>query len=175
VPFGEFLPLKAQLRPLIDWFDVPMSDFSRGSAEAPLLKVGPYWVGVSICYEDAFPDEVREALPKAAYLINVSNDAWFGDSLAPHQHLEQARMRALENGRWLVRATNTGISAFIDERGRVRGSLESFHRAALITAIQPRAGATPFSRRGSGVAVAIALVLLGSSLLLRRRNGPPGH
>jgi apolipoprotein N-acyltransferase len=173
VPFGEFLPFKAQLQPLIDWFDVPMSDFSRGRATAPVLQVGPRRVGVSICYEDVFPDEVRQALPAAAYLINVSNDAWFGDSLAPHQHLEQARMRALENGRWLVRATNTGISGFIDHRGKVRDSIQSFQRAALITEIQPRTGVTPFARSGSGVAVAMALVLLGAGLLLGRDRRRP--
>jgi apolipoprotein N-acyltransferase len=173
VPFGEFLPFKAQLQPLIDWFDVPMSDFSRGRAAAPVLQVGPHRVGVSICYEDVFPDEVREALPAAAYLINVSNDAWFGDSLAPHQHLEQARMRALENGRWLVRATNTGISAIIDHRGSVRGRIPSFERAVLTADIEPRAGTTPFSGHGSGVAVAMALVLLGAGLLLGRDRRRP--
>jgi apolipoprotein N-acyltransferase len=149
VPFGEYLPFKAQLRPLIDWFEVPMSDFSAGSAPQPLLQVGEHRVGVSICYEDVFPEEVREALPEAAYLINVSNDAWFGDSLAPHQHLEFARLRALENGRALVRATNTGISAIIDHRGRVIGSIPSFVRASYSAEIQPRSGMTPFSRWGS--------------------------
>jgi apolipoprotein N-acyltransferase len=171
VPFGEYLPFKALLRPLIDWFDVPMSDFSRGHAAKPLLQVGAHRVGVSICYEDVFPDEVRQALPEASYLINVSNDAWFGDSLAPHQHLEFARLRALESGRPLVRATNTGISAIVDERGGVIGSIRSFERGAYSAEIQPRAGVTPFSRLGSGPAIAIALAMLGAALLLRRRFG----
>jgi apolipoprotein N-acyltransferase len=173
VPFGEFLPFKAQLRPLIDWFEVPMSDFSRGSAPAPLLQVGTDEVGVSICYEDVFPDQVRQALPDADYLINVSNDAWFGDSLAPHQHLEQARMRALENGRWLVRATNSGISAFIDHRGRVQGSIPLFERASLTAEIERRAGATPFSRWGSVPTLALAALMLVAALLVGggRRRG----
>ena len=164
VPFGEFLPLKAQLRPLIDWFEVPMSDFSRGQAARPLLQVGPYAVGASICYEDVFPEEVRQALPEAAYLINVSNDAWFGDSLAPHQHLEFARLRALENGRPLVRATNTGISAIIDQRGRVLASLPLYERAALTATIQPRTGLTPFAAVGSApvLLLAAAMLLLGA-------------
>jgi apolipoprotein N-acyltransferase len=170
VPFGEYLPFKALLRPLIDWFDVPMSDFSRGHAEKPLLQVGAHRVGVSICYEDVFPDEVRQALPEASYLLNVSNDAWFGDSLAPHQHLEFARLRALESGRPLVRATNTGISAIVDERGRVIGSIPSFERGAYSAEIQPRAGMTPFSRFGSGPVIGIALGMLGVALLLRRRR-----
>lgn len=174
VPFGEFLPFKRQLRPLIDWFEVPMSDFSRGDAPAPLLQVGPYAVGVSICYEDVFPEEVRQALPAAAYLINVSNDAWFGDSLAPHQHLEFARLRALETGRPLVRATNTGISALIDHRGRVTAALGLFERGALVGTIQPRAGATPFARVGSLPVLLLAATLLLAAMVLGAGARPRG-
>jgi apolipoprotein N-acyltransferase len=175
VPFGEYLPFKAQLRPLIDWFEVPMSDFSRGSAAQPLLQVGAHPVGVSICYEDVFPEQVREALPDAAYLINVSNDAWFGDSLAPHQHLEFARLRALENGRALVRATNTGISAIIDHRGRVIGSIPSFERSSYSADIQPRTGSTPFSRWGSLPVLVVAVLMLAVAgvVAIRSRAGPP--
>ena len=168
VPFGEFLPFKRQLRPLIDWFEVPMSDFSRGQAEQPLLQVGRYPVGVSICYEDVFPEEVRQALPQAAYLINVSNDAWFGDSLAPHQHLEFARLRALENGRPLVRATNTGISAIIDHHGRVLAALPLFERAALKGTIEPRVGLTPFAAVGSTPVLLLAAGMLLLGLLAGR-------
>lgn len=167
VPFGEFLPFEAQLRPLIEWFEVPMSDFSRGQAEKPLLQVGPHSVGVSICYEDVFADEVRQALPEAAYLINVSNDAWFGDSLAPHQHLQLARLRALETGRWLVRATNTGISAIIDPAGRVRQQLPLFERAALTGSIEERRGATPFVHFGSALPLLVAGLMLAVGLALR--------
>ncbi|MEA3642149.1 MAG: apolipoprotein N-acyltransferase [Lamprobacter sp.] len=166
VPFGEFLPFKAQLRPLIDWFEVPMSDFSRGEMARPLLQVGGWPVGVSICYEDVFPDEVRQALPEAAFLINVSNDAWFGDSLAPHQHLEFARLRALETGRWLVRATNTGISAIIDPRGRIRDQLPLFERAALTGILEMRVGSTPFVRFGSQVPLTMAALMLLAGLVL---------
>ncbi|MFP4062563.1 MAG: apolipoprotein N-acyltransferase [Halochromatium sp.] len=181
VPFGEFLPFKRQLRPLIDWFEVPMSDFSRGRAERPLLRVGDWPAGASICYEAVFPEEVREALPEAAFLINVSNDAWFGDSLAPHQHLQFARLRALETGRWLVRATNTGISAIIDPRGRVQARLPLFERAALTGTLEARAGATPFVRFGSRPTLAGAGLMLLAALLLGARGrsehagGEPGQ
>ena len=163
VPFGEFMPFKAWLGPLVDLFEVPMSDFSRGSAERPLLAVGDRVAGVSICYEDAFPAEVSQALPEAEFLINVSNDAWFGDSLAPHQHLEMARMRALENGRYLLRATNTGISAIIDQHGRVLGTVPSFVRGDFATEVRPYVGATPYVRLGNAPAIGLAagLVLLG--------------
>ncbi|ESQ07861.1 MAG: apolipoprotein N-acyltransferase [Thiohalocapsa sp. PB-PSB1] len=174
VPFGEYLPFKAQLRPLIDWFEVPMSDFSAGR-KPPLLRVGEHWAGVSICYEDVFPEQVREALPQAAYLINVSNDAWFGDSLAPHQHLEFARLRALENARALVRATNTGISAIIDHRGQIIESLASFVRGSCSADIQPRSGSTPFSRWGNLPVLLGALAMLAAAVLPYgvRRSRPP--
>ncbi|EGV30278.1 Apolipoprotein N-acyltransferase [Thiorhodococcus drewsii AZ1] len=169
VPFGEFMPFKNWLGPLVELFEVPMSDFSPGDAERPLLTVGRYQVGVSICYEDAFPSEVVEALPEAEYLINVSNDAWFGDSLAPHQHLEMARMRALENGRALVRATNTGVSAIIDQRGRLAATLPSFIRGATSAEIQPRQGATPFARLHNQLAIGLALAMLGIAVARSRR------
>ena len=170
VPFGEFMPLRALLGPLARAFEVPMSDFSAGTAERPLLRVGPHFAGASICYEDAFPAEVIQALPEAAYLINVSNDAWFGDSLAPHQHLGIARMRALETGRWLVRATNTGISAIIDHRGQVRGTVPAFQRGLFSAPVQPRAGATPFARVGNALPIGLALAMLGMALLVGWRR-----
>lgn len=169
VPFGEFLPLRALLGPLLEWFEVPMSDFSRGEAERPLLRVGQRLAGVSICYEDAFGAELVEALPEAEFLINVSNDAWFGDSLAPHQHLQIARMRALETRRYLLRATNTGISAIIDARAQVLGTVPAFVRGGVSAEIQSLSGATPFARWGNGMAVVLAgvLVVSGSGSLRR--------
>jgi apolipoprotein N-acyltransferase len=177
VPFGEFMPFKAWLGPLVDLFEVPMSDFSRGSSERPLLAVGERVAGVSICYEDAFPTEVLQALPEAEFLINVSNDAWFGDSLAPHQHLEMARMRALENGRYLLRATNTGISAIIDQRGRVLGTVPSFVRGDFATQVRPYAGATPYVRFGNAPAIglAVVMVLLGAGFFVRRVSSRSGE
>ncbi|MEY6432771.1 apolipoprotein N-acyltransferase [Thioalkalicoccus limnaeus] len=172
VPFGEYLPFRRWLGPVVEWFDVPMSDFSPGQMVRPLLSVNGQSVGVSICYEIAFPAEVIEALPDAVYLITVSNDAWFGDSLAPHQHLEIARMRALETGRPLLRATNTGISAIIDDRGRLGGAVPLFERGAFSAEIHPRSGATPFVTLGNALAIglATALLLAGGVLSLRRRN-----
>lgn len=168
VPFGEFMPFKSWLGPLVQLFEVPMSDFSRGDKTRPLLAVGQYLAGASICYEDAFPSEVVQALPEAQFLINVSNDAWFGDSLAPHQHLEIARMRALETGRFLLRATNTGISAIVDERGRTMASVPSFVRGGATAEVQPRVGATPFVRFHNWLAIGLALTMIVLGLLVRR-------
>ena len=170
VPFGEFMPFKSWLGPLAHAFEVPMSDFSRGDRAQPLLRVGNRIAGASICYEDAFPAELIQALPEAQFLINVSNDAWFGDSLAPHQHLEIARMRALETGRYLVRATNTGISAIIDHLGRVRVDVPSFVRGAVTTAVTPRSGATPYVLVGNWLAIGLALVLVLAAVAVGSRR-----
>ena len=175
VPFGEFMPFKTWLGPLVKLFEVPMSDFSRGEPGGSVLKVNGVAVGASICYEDAFPEEVIRALPAAAYLVNVSNDAWFGDSLAPYQHLEIARMRALEAGRPLVRATNTGVSAVLDHHGSVLGSIPLGQRAGLTVEIQPRAGATPFVAVGNGLAIGLALLMAAAGAVVARadRAGSP--
>ena len=171
VPFGEFLPFEGLLRPLLSFMEIPMADFAAGNETRPLVRIGDTPVGVSICYEDAFGEEVVEALPEAAYLVNLSNDAWFGDSLAPHQHLQIARMRALETGRPLLRATNTGISALIDPRGEILAATGAFEETVLTGVIQPMAGATPFVRSGNGLAVGLMLAALGLALLRGRRGG----
>ncbi|MGD8590842.1 MAG: apolipoprotein N-acyltransferase, partial [Chromatiales bacterium] len=149
VPFTEYLPFKSVLWPLVDLFTIPMSDFTAGSKAKPLMQVGQYQVGMSICYEDAFGAELAQALPEAAYLINASNDAWFGDSLAPPQHLQIARMRALETERYLLRATNTGISAVIGPRGELLASAPLLQERVVEARIQPMTGSTPFGRLGN--------------------------
>jgi apolipoprotein N-acyltransferase len=126
VPFGEYLPLRSLLDFFHDWVDIPMADFTPGAEDQPPLLLAGHPIAVSICFEVAFGREIRKGLPEVQLLVNVSNDAWFGDSLAPHQHLEIARMRALEAGRPMARATNTGISALIDARGRIIARSEQF-------------------------------------------------
>ena len=171
VPFGEYLPFKAWLGPVMDWLAVPMSDFSAGTQARPLMTVGPHAVGLSICYEDAFGREVAQALPDAHYLVNLSNDAWFGDSLAPHQHLQMARMRALETARWLLRGTNTGISALIDPKGRVVGRQRLFTTGVLQGRIEPLAGATPYVKWGDGPVLGLILLMLMAAWRSGRRPG----
>ncbi|MEJ2577302.1 MAG: apolipoprotein N-acyltransferase, partial [Gammaproteobacteria bacterium] len=169
VPFGEFTPLRFVLAPLVELFAIPLSDFTAGAAERPLLRTAGALAGASICYEDAFGEEVVEALPEAAFLINVSNDAWFGDSLAPHQHLQIARMRAAETERFLLRATNTGVSALIGPRGELVAVAPQFEQAVLAGTVQPRAGATPFVRLGNAAVVLIACLMLAGGARLARR------
>jgi len=169
VPFGEYLPFEPWLRRFLDFLEIPMSDFEAGAPRQAPLASGGLRIGVSICYEDAFGGEVADALPAANLLVNVSNDAWFGDSLAPHQHEEIARMRALETGRPLVRATNTGVSSFIDHRGRVRGRTAQFEAATLERAVRPRSGATPYVRAGGWPVPALCLLVLAVCERRRRR------
>ncbi len=170
VPFGEYVPLKSLLGGLLDILHVPMADFSRGDEDQPPLAVAGQFLAVSICYEDAFGEELIRALPAATVLVNVSNDAWFGDSLAPPQHLQMARMRSLETARPMLRATNNGISAIIDHRGLVLARSPQFRVFSLHGEAQPRRGATPYVTTGN----ASVLGLLGLCLLLaaaRRRHG----
>lgn len=168
VPFGEFVP------PGFAWFmamaNIPMSDFTAGSPRQPPLQLAGQQVAVNICYEDAFGEEIIGALPAATLLVNISNVAWFGDSLAPAQHLQIAQMRALESGRMMLRATNTGMTAIIAVDGRVRSVLPPFTRGALVDEVQAYAGATPFVRWGNWPAIAVALLLI---VLAARR--PPAR
>jgi apolipoprotein N-acyltransferase len=118
-------------------------------------------LGASICYEDAYGNEVIDALPQANLLVNVSNDAWFGNSLAPAQHLEIARLRALETGRVLLRATNTGISAIIGPDGRIIARSPQFEVDVLSAQVRPRQGFTPFARWGNWGVVTVLVLALG--------------
>ena len=174
VPFGEYLPLKPLLGGVVAALGIPMSDFSPGARNAPpILHTDRLSIGVSICYEAIFGNEVRQAVPAANVLVNVSNDAWFGDSISPHQHLQMARMRAIETGRYLLRATNTGISAIIDEKGRVVGKTQQFKPDAVATSIALFAGGTPYGLTGDAPVITFALLALAQPLLRRRARRKP--
>jgi len=173
VPFGEFIPYGFHW--VLAVLKVPLSDFDRGAQGQPPLEAGGASFAVAICYEDVFGEEVIDALPQAQVLLNVSNDAWFGESFAAEQHLQASQMRALETGRWMVRSTNTGITAAIDEGGRVVSRLPAFTAGTLTVEIVPRAGATPYVRTGNWpalalVAAAIILALRAPFLAMRARS-----
>ena len=168
VPFGEFLPIPGVLGWLIDYLRIPMSNFSRGDGEQTLIRAAGHAIGVSICYEDAFGEEVIRAVPEATLLVNVSEDSWFGNSLAPHQRLQMARMRALEAGRPMLRAANTGPSVVIDHRGTVRARSPQFESHTLLAQVQPTDGTTPYVRYGNVPIIMIALALLAGLGALSR-------
>jgi apolipoprotein N-acyltransferase len=168
VPFGEYLPLEALLRGIVELFRFPLSSFSVGADEQPTMLAAGQRLGVSICYEAAFAREIRQALPEATLLVNISNDAWFGDSLAAHQNLQIARMRARETGRFLLRATNTGISAVIAPDARLVARSEQFQTTVTTAEVQPMSDSTPYVRFGDLPVLVGNLLLLG--LALRVRN-----
>nr|AUN37350.1 apolipoprotein N-acyltransferase [uncultured bacterium] len=157
VPFGEYLPLRFLFAWVLDVLHIPMADFDRGPASPPPIAVAGQRLAVSICYEDAFGSEMRQQLPAATALVNVSNDAWFGESLAAEQHWQIAQMRALESGRTMLRANNTGITGIIGPDGRTVARLPGFTVGALAGELQGRSGSTPYVRWGEP-AVFIALV-----------------
>ena len=169
VVFGEYLPLRPLLGWLLRYLDIPMSDFSSWQErQAPMTLAGQQ-VGVTICYEDAFPWLVRRSLPEATMLVNISEDAWFGDSLAPHQRLQMARFRALESGRALVRASNNGLSALIDRRGQVLQLAPQFSAVVLSGMVQPATGTTVYVRYGDAPLVGGLLLLLAIAFLVNKK------
>jgi apolipoprotein N-acyltransferase len=172
VPFGEYLPADRLLRPITRTLGIPVSDFAAGDASQPPLVVAGQRLALFVCYEIAFGSEVIRELPEAALLITVSNDAWFGDSLGPHQHLQMARARALESGRELLRATNTGITVVADARGQVRARLDQFRIGSLEAVVTPRRGSTPYVLAGDWPALALCVLLLAPAalVLLRARR-----
>ena len=164
VPFGEFIP------PGFKWvlavLKIPLSDFARGAPHQPPLEAAGATFGVAICYEDIFGEEVIDSLPAAQILLNVSNDAWFGESLAAEQHLQASQMRALESGRWMVRSTNTGATAAIDPSGRVAARLPWFTSGTLHADVVPMKGSTPYALWGNYAALVLAAAI--AAVALRR-------
>ena len=171
VPFGEYFPVPATVREWMRMMSLPYSDLSAGAAEQPLLVTADGTeLAVAICYEDAYNAEQLYALPAAGLLINVSNDAWFGDSIAPHQHLQIARMRSLEVGRAAIRATNTGISAFIGADGELLESGAQFDAVIMTRDLEPRRGSTPYVTGGNRSIVILCLVIVAGFWLRTRAS-----
>jgi apolipoprotein N-acyltransferase len=168
VPFGEYFPLGWLWKGWISGLATMGEDFSEGQAQRPLMQVGSHLAGVSICYEIIFPEEVRESLPDADFLINLSNDGWFGTTTGPLQHFQMARMRSLENGRMTLRSTNTGVTAVIGPDGQTIKQLPQFVRGVLTAEVQPYQGMTPYSRFGIYPAAALVLLLLLAARLSGR-------
>ncbi|MDH4133878.1 MAG: apolipoprotein N-acyltransferase [Gammaproteobacteria bacterium] len=170
VPFGDYLPLQDYLRGLIRFFDLPMSGFSHGPAAQPLLTAAGQKIASAVCYEDIFGEELIAALPEAGLIVNATNNAWYGNSFAPHQHLEMSRLRALETGRTLLRVTTNGVSAIVGPDGRIMARSPQFETAVLTGEAVPYRGATPYVRFGNYPAIGLALAGLVMILVLERRR-----
>jgi apolipoprotein N-acyltransferase len=164
VPFGEYVPFK-HLFAFAGGLTKEVGDFSSGTSRAPLEADGAK-LGVFICYESIFPDEVRQfAAQGAQVLVNISNDGWYGDSGAYAQHLKQARMRAVENARWLLRDTNTGVTAFIDPLGRIVASAPRKTRTVTAAPYALSNETTFYTRHGDWFAYLCAIICVGALLL----------
>ena len=164
VPFGEYIPLEQAIRGLLPFLDLPMSSFKKGNQEQPLLKVEKneqlFLVAPFICYEIVYPEFVAEMAKDSDLLITISNDAWFGDSLGPKQHMAIAQMRALETQRYLLRSTNTGITALVNHKGKIVKQLPTEKRATLTAYAQTRQGLTPFMQFGLWPLLLMSLLIL---------------
>jgi apolipoprotein N-acyltransferase len=162
VPFGEFIPLKGWIGWIYrDWLQMPLSDLSGGGIRQKPLAIAGQQAAINICYEDAFGEEIIRQLPQATLLINASNMAWYGSSWAADQHLQMSQMRALETGRMMLRATNTGATAIIDSGGNILAHAPHFTEAALEGKAQGYAGSTPYVRFGNWPVMIFCFGLLG--------------
>ncbi len=162
VPFGEFIPLRS----VLGWFvnevlQIPMGDQASGGANQPPLNVAGQKVAVNICYEDAFGEEIVHALPQATLLVNVTNDAWYGDSFAAIQHNQLSQMRALETGRMVLRATNTGVTSVIGVDGRIQAMLPQHEEGVLTAEVKGYAGSTMYVVWGNGGVLVLVGLMLG--------------
>ena len=173
VPFGEFFPVPAQVREWLRLMNLPYSDFEAGADDQPPLAAAGETLAPTICYEDAYASEQLDLVRNSTLLVNVTNDAWFGDSTAPHQHLDISRMRALETGRPMLRATNDGVTALIAHDGALMGTLPQFQAGVLTGTVQPRVGHTPYVRLGNWPVLVIAFAGLALGFAWPRRRGGP--
>lgn len=169
VPFGEYLPLRRVFSWVLDYLQLPMSDFSSWSGQQA-MNCGELKIALSICYEDAFANEIRANLGEGEVLVNISEDAWFGDSLAPHQRRQMAQMRAQELARPMVRSANSGPSSLIDADGRILLSTEQFVEQSAVGLVYPRTGFTPFTHLGLWIVYFAGLWVFLNGLLLFRQQ-----
>jgi apolipoprotein N-acyltransferase len=168
VPFGEYYPVPGFVRNWLQLLNLPYTDGVAGDAKQPPLDAAGERLAVTICYDDVFGAEQLHYLPDATLLVNVSNDAWFGHSIAPHQHLQIAQMCAAEAGRYLLRATSTGVTAVVDPRGKVVSTMPQFEAGVLKATVRGYTGATPYARWGNYPVVIAAFVLLAVKWLAAR-------
>ncbi len=157
VPLGEFVP--REFGWIVSVLHIPLSDFSRADEQHPLRAAGER-VAMTVCYEDTFGEELIDQLPEATLLANVSNVAWFGHSLAPEQHLQMARMRSIETGRYLLASTNTGVTAIVDQHGRVKAQLPTYREGRLEGEAQGFSGSTPYVRFGNAPVLDVCTMAL---------------
>jgi apolipoprotein N-acyltransferase len=175
VPFGDYVPMQAYLRGIIEFFDLPMSAATPGQREQGHIALqllgqsDPVLVATGICYEIAYGESLRRQAVDSGLLLTLSNDTWFGRSIGPHQHMQIAQVRALENGRWLLRATNSGVTGMVNPRGELVAALPQFEARVLRGEFQVMSGRTPYSYLGDWPVFMVTLMALVALVL---RLGP---
>jgi apolipoprotein N-acyltransferase len=171
VPFGEFIPLKVAFGWIYrDLLNMPLSDLTRGSIHQQPMNIAGEKVAINICYEDVFGEEIIRQLPAATLLVNASNDAWYGQSNAAYQHMQFSQARALETGRTVLRATNTGATAIIDPHGNVLDQAPHFTETTLNVVAQGYSGSTPYVFWGNWLFLCICFGALSFIFLASRRK-----
>ncbi|MCH1929140.1 apolipoprotein N-acyltransferase [Shewanella sp. A25] len=171
LPIGEFVPFEALLRPIAPFFNLPMSSFARGDYLQPNLSALGHKIAPAICYEIVFPEQLRDSVNQDTDLIlTVSNDAWFGTSNGPLQHMEIAQMRAIELGRPVMRATNNGVTAVVDEKGNITSRIPQFETGVLSTSIPLVKGETWFAKIGQTPLLILCGLLVSLGFIRRKLN-----
>ncbi len=169
VPLGEYIPLLEYFRWLDRWINIPFNNLSQGTDDG-LLTIGKHQAQISICYEDAFGEEIIDDLPEADYLVNVTNDGWFSHTLQPYQHMQIARFRALETGRYLLRATNTGLSGIINHKGKILHTMPAYEQGVVKGTIKILSGTTPYVKYGNYLVVLSSLLIIIVVLVFIRKD-----
>lgn len=169
VPFGEYTPFLWLFGSIAEYFEIPMSEMSAWTGDQKNMIVAGRNVGMGICYEDAFPYDVLRTMPDAELLMNISEDAWFGNSFGPHQRLQMARMRSIEVERPMLRVSNTGLSAAIDHKGRLLQVSPQFEEYVLNAEVQPRSGMTPYTNWRDWPVLLLILCIIGYLLIKPHR------
>jgi apolipoprotein N-acyltransferase len=170
VPFGEYVPFEGILRGLIEFFDMPMSSLSAGSANQDLLQFRNFKFLGLICFDIAFPLSYLKEVRKSDFIVNISNDTWFGSSYGPYQHLQIVRARALEANKWIARGTSDGISTIVDNNGTIVSILEKGTRGSLVGSIQKTSKTSFFYTYGYLISPILSIIMLMTILILKLRK-----
>ena len=170
LPFGEYFPVPNSVRSWLKSMGLPNRDIERGEIIQEMPKLGNIFIAPSICYEDIFGSELLGYFPEANLLVNITNNAWFGKSFASEQHFQMSRMRAIETGRYLLRATNTGVTAIVEPNGIVQERAQSFNKFVLSGTFEPMIGSTPYIKYGNSLIVILMILNLFLGFLWIRKQ-----